>query len=88
MGIPSVAASEALGVADAIVPGITGELARSGSPADFADAVERAMCLDLSGIDRWLRRFSMQESGLILEHVLLDRLGRRQERTASPSSVT
>jgi glycosyltransferase involved in cell wall biosynthesis len=77
VGIPSVAASEALGVADALVPGVTGELARSGTPADFADAVERARYLDVSGIDRWLQRFSPQESGLALEHVILTRLDGR-----------
>jgi glycosyltransferase involved in cell wall biosynthesis len=82
VGIPSVAASEALGVADAVVPGMTGELARSGTPSDFADAVERARGLDLSGIDRWLQRFSTQESGLTLEHFLTERLeGRRRGRT-------
>ena len=64
-------------MADAVVPGITGELARSGSPADFADAVERAACLELSGIDRWLQRFSVQESGLALEHFIMQRLGAR-----------
>jgi glycosyltransferase involved in cell wall biosynthesis len=74
VGIPSVAASEALGVADALVPGVTGELARGGGPADFADAVERARLLDVSGIDRWLQRFSPQESGLALEHFIMARL--------------
>ena len=78
VGIPSVAASEALGVADALVPGITGELARSGTPADFAEAVQRATCLDVSGIDRWLQRFSMQESGLTLEHFIVTRLESRR----------
>jgi glycosyltransferase involved in cell wall biosynthesis len=81
VGIPSVAASEALGVADALVPGMTGELARSGAPEDFADAVQRAAGLDLSGIDGWLQRFSVQESGLTLEHFILKRLeGRRRGR--------
>jgi len=74
VGIPSVAASAALGVADALVPGMTGELARSGTPTDLADAVERAKCLDLSGIDRWLQRFSVEESGLTLEHFITTRL--------------
>ena len=78
VGVPSVAASEALGVADAVVPGLTGELARSGDPADFADAVERARSLNLTGIDRWLQRFSMEESGLTLEHFLMRRLDSRR----------
>jgi glycosyltransferase involved in cell wall biosynthesis len=82
VGIPSVAASEALGVADALVPGMTGELARSGAPADFADAVERAKSLDVSGIDGWLQRFSTQESGLSLEHFITQRLNGRRRRPA------
>jgi glycosyltransferase involved in cell wall biosynthesis len=86
VGIPSVAASEALGVADALVPGMTGELARSGAPEDFADAVQRAAGLDLSGIDGWLQRFSVQESGLTLEHFISKRLdGRRRGRRAPVS---
>jgi glycosyltransferase involved in cell wall biosynthesis len=89
VGVPSVAASEALGVADALVPGITGELARSGAPADFADAVERAARLDVSGIDRWLQRFSMQESGLTLEHFIKARLeSRRHGGRPSPAHPT
>jgi glycosyltransferase involved in cell wall biosynthesis len=85
VGVPSVAASEALGVADALVPGLTGELARSGSAEDFADAVERARFLDLAGIDPWLQRFSVQESGQILEHVIMKWLdGRRHGRAARP----
>jgi glycosyltransferase involved in cell wall biosynthesis len=87
VGIPSVAASEALGVADAIVPGITGELARSGTPADFAEAVESATRLDLSGIDRWLQRFSTQESGLALEHFIVGRLASRHRDTAAPARL-
>jgi glycosyltransferase involved in cell wall biosynthesis len=70
VGVPSVAVSAALGVADAVVPGLTGELARSSAPADFADAVERARGLDLSGIDGWLQRFSVQGSGRDLEHAI------------------
>ena len=69
-GVPSVAVSGALGVADAIVPGITGELALTAEPADLADAVERAAELELTGIDRWLDRFSPAGSGAALERVL------------------
>jgi glycosyltransferase involved in cell wall biosynthesis len=69
-GYPSVAVSGALGVADAIVPGITGELALSAEPADLADALLRASELTLADIDPWLRRFSPQSSGADLESVL------------------
>lgn len=70
MGVPSVAASGALGVADAIVPGVTGELALTDAPADFADAVERASLLPVTDVDAWLARFSVESSGRDLERVL------------------
>ena len=64
-GIPSVASSRALGVADAIVPGITGELALGDSPEAYADAVLRAASLELNApvdIGAWLARFSSANS--------------------------
>ncbi|WP_104198762.1 glycosyltransferase [Cryobacterium sp. Y29] len=70
-GYPSVAVSGALGVADAIVPGITGELALSAHPADLADAILRAVDLPLEHIEPWLARFSEEASGSALERVLL-----------------
>lgn len=74
-GYPSVAISGALGVADAIVPGITGELSLSSSPTHLADAVERASGLTLRNIEPWLRRFSVEQSGRDLESVFLSVLG-------------
>lgn len=70
-GYPSVAISGALGVADAVVPGITGELAASSAPADIADALVRASSLTLTNIDPWLARFSTDSSGQDLERVLI-----------------
>jgi glycosyltransferase involved in cell wall biosynthesis len=64
-GIPSVASSRALGVADAIVPGITGELALGDSPSAYADAVLSATSLVLTSpiqIDGWLNHFSTTHS--------------------------
>jgi glycosyltransferase involved in cell wall biosynthesis len=64
-GIPSVASSRALGVADAIVPGITGELALGDSPGAYADAVLRAFTLELTApadIGAWLAHFSSAHS--------------------------
>jgi glycosyltransferase involved in cell wall biosynthesis len=64
-GIPCVASSRALGVADAIVPGITGELALTDSPSDYADAVVRAASPTLSSeglLDGWLEHFSTGHS--------------------------
>ncbi|WP_104138148.1 MULTISPECIES: glycosyltransferase [unclassified Cryobacterium] len=75
-GYPSVAVSGALGVADAIVPGITGELALSARPADLADAILRAAELSLDHIEPWLAHFSEQSSGTDLERVLISTLER------------
>jgi glycosyltransferase involved in cell wall biosynthesis len=64
-GIPSVASSRALGVADAIVPGITGELALTDDPMDYADAVIRAASRVLTAeglLDGWLEHFSTAHS--------------------------
>ncbi|MET0863812.1 MAG: glycosyltransferase [Nakamurella sp.] len=69
-GVPSVAVSGALGVADAIVPGMTGELALGAEPEDLADAVLRASRLKVDGIEGWLERFSVDCSGRDLETVL------------------
>ncbi|WP_210479316.1 glycosyltransferase [Naasia sp. SYSU D00948] len=69
-GVPSVALSGALGVADALVPGITGELAIDDSPARVADALERAAGISIPDISAWLDHFSSRSSGTTLEHVL------------------
>lgn len=79
-GIPSVAPSSALGVADAIVPGVTGELAASDSADDLADAVQRSLRAgplaqrDLSG---WFARFGLAQSADLLELALV----RARDRT-------
>jgi glycosyltransferase involved in cell wall biosynthesis len=65
-GIPSVGVSSALGVADALVPGMTGELAISDDPSDIADAVEKAATLWVDA-GAWLERFSVDNS---VEHLL------------------
>jgi glycosyltransferase involved in cell wall biosynthesis len=68
-GIPSVASSRALGVGDAILPGITGELALTDDPQAYADAVLRAARLELSSpvdLGAWLDRFSPARSTSIL----------------------
>lgn len=63
--IPSVASSRALGVADAIVPGITGELAVTDEPSAYADAIVRACSNARPSSDRiqgWLNHFSTKRS--------------------------
>ncbi|HEY5198633.1 MAG TPA: glycosyltransferase [Solirubrobacteraceae bacterium] len=71
-GIPAVAPSTALGVADAILPGITGELAISGDADHLADAVLEAARrpLDAAIIDGWLNHFSSEASARILIEVI------------------
>lgn len=69
-GVPSVAVSTALGVADAIIPGVTGELALSADPAAIADAVQAAAELEVRGIDDWLDRFTARASGQLLEQTI------------------
>lgn len=69
-GVPSVAVSSALGVADAVVPGLTGELALSSNPVSIADAVVRANYLQMTGYSKWLERFSLDSSGRLLQEAL------------------
>lgn len=58
-GIPTVATSSALGVAEAVIPGVTGVLALTSSAPDVAEAVLKARDLDVSQCpEGWLKRFS------------------------------
>jgi glycosyltransferase involved in cell wall biosynthesis len=69
--IPCVASSLALGVADALVPGLTGELAMDDTPGAFADAILRAVNrTEPDPLKRWLRRFSTRNSAAELLQVL------------------
>jgi glycosyltransferase involved in cell wall biosynthesis len=70
VGVPSVALSSALGVADAIVPGVTGSLALTSAPADLADAVLECGNLEPLNISGWLSRFSPLNSLSSLEKIL------------------
>lgn len=61
-GIPVVAGSSALGCADAILPGISGELASHDSPSAYADAVARIIESSSYGgpiPSPWLDRFQV-----------------------------
>jgi glycosyltransferase involved in cell wall biosynthesis len=64
-GIPCVASGRALGTAEAIIPGVTGELAMPDTARDYAAAVLRALRhrhrspLDITA---WLERFSTSSS--------------------------
>lgn len=68
-GIPSVAASSALGVADAIVPGLTGQLALSDSVEALSDAVEECVGMKVDA-SMWLARFSPENSARLLAQAL------------------
>jgi glycosyltransferase involved in cell wall biosynthesis len=67
VGIPCVVSSRALGVADAIVPGITGVLSMDDSAAAFAEAVMETRSIVRVDYTRWLARFSPESSGQRLE---------------------
>jgi glycosyltransferase involved in cell wall biosynthesis len=62
VGIPSVASSRCLGAADAIVPGLTGELCVGDSAEDYAAAIDRASRITVRA-DEWLKHFSARSSG-------------------------
>ena len=68
--IPTTAVSTALGVADAIIPGVTGELALDDDPRSIADAVERASKIKVTDVDGWLDRFTADASGALLERAV------------------
>lgn len=65
LGLPAVAPSEALGVGDAILPGVTGAFALSSEPGHLADAVIDALDVRLPdpSVDRWLDMYRTPASG-------------------------
>jgi glycosyltransferase involved in cell wall biosynthesis len=70
VNVPVVTMSSALGVADAVVPGVTGYLAATRNAEEFADLVEDADRLPAWEVDGWLDRFSPEASTTTLERVL------------------
>ncbi|HWI31654.1 MAG TPA: glycosyltransferase family 4 protein [Microbacterium sp.] len=76
-GIPSVAISNSYGVADALVPSITGELALTGTPEAVAAAVLRARSSSMRHVSGWAQRFSTDESGRLLVASLHKAIARR-----------
>lgn len=89
-GIPSVAVSSAYGVADSLVPGVTGQLAATGEPADLVDAIRRVGGVDTDATARWAARFSSDNSGDTLlraiQHARATR-GRGDRMTVMASAV-
>jgi glycosyltransferase involved in cell wall biosynthesis len=70
MNVPVVAMSSALGVADAVIPGVTGYLSATRDAEEFADLVEAADRLPAWEVEGWLDRFSPEASTRTLERVL------------------
>jgi glycosyltransferase involved in cell wall biosynthesis len=70
-GIKSVVSSRCMGAADAVLPGITGELIAGDAPDDYAAAVVACTGGPVGDIEPWLRRFSPESSGRILRDALV-----------------
>lgn len=70
-GLRSVVSSRCRGGADAVVPGITGELIAGDSPEEYASAVKASVGKGVHGANSWLQRFSRESSGGILRNVLV-----------------
>lgn len=72
-GLPVVASSRALGVADAIIPGVTGVLVCGDHASDYAEGVLSSSNLppcDPLTIQGWINRFSSENSGAQLLSVV------------------
>ena len=70
-GFRSVVSSRAMGAADAVVPGVTGELVVGDSVDAYAAAVVAASRETVGNVEPWLRRFSADSSGGILRDALV-----------------
>lgn len=70
-GFRSVVSSRCMGAADAVVPGLTGELIAGDSPEEYAAAVLTTSRSVMPDVEPWLRRFSYESSGGILHDALL-----------------
>jgi glycosyltransferase involved in cell wall biosynthesis len=71
VGFRSVVSSRCMGVGDAVVPGITGELTAGDSADDYAAAVLATSRDAVCDVEPWLRRFSFESSGGILRDALI-----------------
>lgn len=75
-GIPSVASSRAFGVADAVVPGITGALAAGDQISDYCEAILQANALPAFEVASWLERFTAEHAASSLDGII-STLGRQ-----------
>lgn len=73
-GVPVVGPAQALGLADAIVPGVTGALALSARPRHLADGVVRALkrqaASDPTSLAGWFDWFGEEHSAEVLSEIL------------------
>lgn len=81
-GIPSVAVSNSFGVADALIPGVSGQLALVGTPEALADAVMAARNMPMTRVGDWTPRFSTDESGRLLTVALERAIDHRTGRSS------
>ena len=80
-GIPCVARTSALGVADAIIPGVTGELVAGSRPSDLADGILRVVRPSHGDPrEQWLEHFSVGHSVDVLLGALVPLVAQRQQR--------
>jgi glycosyltransferase involved in cell wall biosynthesis len=70
-GFKSVVSSRCMGGADAVVPGLTGEVIAGDSVEEYKAAVLAAAAEEVGDIAPWLRRFSFETSGGILRNELV-----------------
>lgn len=78
--VPVVASSMALGCADAIIPGVTGQLSISDSAPDFAAAIVAASDMTVKPLGEWLERFTSGSSADALWRAIQASLADRGER--------
>lgn len=74
-GFKSVVSPRCIGSADAVVPGITGELIAGDSVDEYAAALLTMSREPVRDIDPWLRRFSFKSSGEVLRGALVRTAG-------------
>jgi glycosyltransferase involved in cell wall biosynthesis len=70
-GFRSVVSSRALGAADAILPGLTGELIVGDSVEEYAAAILATAGEAVHDVEPWLQRFTCENSGGILRDALV-----------------
>jgi glycosyltransferase involved in cell wall biosynthesis len=87
IGLPVVAPSTSLGVADAILPGVSGVLAATPRAGDLADAVARARELDMergaATVATWLSEAAPERIAEQLEAAIEDALETASVRAVS-----